>query len=571
MTNKKKDIVYLTIGIATLIALITGATYAYFQAQSKNGTNSSVDITSGTTDHLVFTTDGNISISASADNFKENGQDLSETATAKAILTANNTTHIANDTYNVYLDITSNNLEYSSYQKESDTKIYLKQEVKEEDITNGVLDSYTPIPELYLKVDGPKSFSKEIKGFTLDSEGYDITEKRGLITIAEDVPISTTAPEGMTTDTWTITITFKNLKTNQQLNTGKELKGKIIIQKEKLVLSKLLADSNKEGKEPTLLYHDGQKDYTKEINYALEAEDYSYRYSGGNNVVNNYICFGGDCSNDSTKDNYKYLYRIIGLFDDDKDGIYNMKLIKADYPTEEELGTNGNYEGKYIEVASSASYTTDYIGDKNTYLPKVAAFKWHKQNTLNDTWETSELNIVNLNDYFLNTFIGSGNNIEVNPNVWQQMIEKYTWVIGGNIAQNLIFNYNTKISYLYEIVNTSDNSKKYNGYIGLFYLNEYRYAASEKFWTSVGNDMISSGENTDYRTSINDNWMHVGLQEWSLTISTDVSQACRIDPGCLGGGDKTSVHAIRPTFYLKTNVKIIDGNGTFSNPYRLSL
>ena len=47
--------------------------------------------------------------------------------------------------------------------------------------------------------------------------------------------------------------------------------------------------------ENNLYYHDGQGNYT---NSNLEAGDFSYRYSGSSESVNNYICFGGECSND---------------------------------------------------------------------------------------------------------------------------------------------------------------------------------------------------------------------------------------------------------------------------------
>src|SRR5699024_3568794 len=68
-----------------------------------------------------------------------------------------------------------------------------------------------------------------------------------------------------------------------------------------------------------LYYHDGVGTYT---NASQEAGGNSYRYSGAN--PNDYVCFGSDattCPNDN-------IYHIIGLFDDDKDGIYNIKLIK---------------------------------------------------------------------------------------------------------------------------------------------------------------------------------------------------------------------------------------------------
>ncbi len=558
--NKKKDIVYLVIAIVTLISLVMGATYAYFQAQTKNGANSSVDITSGTTDHLVFTTDGNISISASADNFKENGQDLSETATAKAILTANNTTHIANDTYNVYLDITSNNLEYSSYQKESDTKIYLNKAKKEEDITNGVLDTYTPVPELYLKIEGPKSYNKEINTI-------DITEKRGLITIAEDVPISTTAPEGITTDTWTITITFKNLETNQQLNTGKELKGKIIIQKEKLALSKLLADANKEGEEPILIYHDGQKDYTKETNYALEAEDNSYRYSGASEKVNNYVCFGGECSNNPAEaDKYSNLYRIIGIFPTDSSHTtYQMKIIKADATTETETGGTGvvGHNGPY-------GSTSTYKGKLD--LNKVTRYYWNygAGGTNNNNWGESNLNKVNLNETYLNYIK------DKDKDKWYNMIEEHTWITAGNDWVK-IGGQNAKNAYTSEIVKPEVGSalpsvaQTYQAKVGLMYVSDYMYGASKKYWIKLG---WNTSETNDYRSTINDNWLYMGLSEWTITRRVDSSISVFIVD--ISGNIQSNIvtdisYAVRPTMYLNSNVKIISGDGTPTNPYKLSV
>ncbi len=528
MTNKKKDIIYLIIAIVTLISLVIGATYAYLQSQVKNGTNASVNITSGTTDHLVFATEGNITINASADNFKENGQDLSKTATASAILTANNTNHIANDTYNVYLDITSNNLEYSSYKKDTDTKIYLKKEDKEQDITNGILDTYTPIPELYLKVEGPESFNKIIKGLIKDDNGYDITEKRGLITIAEDVPISTTAPEGITTDTWTITIVFKNLKTNQQLNTGKELKGKIIIQKEKLALSKLLADANKEGEEPTLLYHDGQKDYVKETNYALEAKDYSYRYAGASEKVNNYVCLD-NIKNEEVCTSDNNLYRIIGLFKN-KESNYEIKLIK---------NSSLGYK-QWNNYSSDDKVNGHYVNE----------------------WEYSSLK-KELNELFYN---------ELDDFV-KKLIVEHQWEIRG-VSMGDAYQlpkqfYDYEIGKVEQIVDYLADPTITKANIGLMYGSDYGFSASQKYWNTFLNYY-------DYKTAKSENWLYSSTEknEWIITRRSNYSYGVwSIDQsGYLGyngtySSDVTASYSVRPTFYIRITKNLL-GYGTIDSPYR---
>ena len=81
-------------------------------------------------------------------------------------------------------------------------------------------------------------------------------------------------------------------------------------------------------KDGAIIYHDGKCDNDSEANCGLEAEDLSYRYSGGNDVVHNYICLDnkttGSCE---TNDD---LYRIIGLFKNDQNEI-NKKYFFGKY------------------------------------------------------------------------------------------------------------------------------------------------------------------------------------------------------------------------------------------------
>ena len=133
-----------------------------------------------------------------------------------------------------------------------------------------------------------------------------------------------------------------------------------------------------------LYLHDGQGTYG-----AQEAGDNSYRFSGAN--PNNYVCFGSDavtCPSDN-------LYRIIGAFDDDKDGNYQIKLIK------------------------------------NTSIGKMA---WNSSS--NNTWSSASLNTGTLNGTYLS---GLG--------TWASMIVEHDWEVGGmakveQIQQNNIMQQN---------------------------------------------------------------------------------------------------------------------------------
>ena len=221
--NKRKSIIYLTIGVLTLIALIAGATYAYFQAQTENNAVANLNTTTGTTDNLTFSTDGNILINASADNCGENMGDRVSTATANATLIPNNTTNNASDTYNVYLAIKENTFVYTTGESTPELILSVKKDgeyyqIKNEDQKENISIQY--------KKKGQEALTTET------IKGYDITTKDGLIKIAEGETI--TANEKQEIDNWEIKIILKNLISDQNNNTGKTFNGKIIIQKEKL-------------------------------------------------------------------------------------------------------------------------------------------------------------------------------------------------------------------------------------------------------------------------------------------------------------------------------------------------
>lgn len=285
-----------------------------------------------------------------------------------------------------------------------------------------------------------------------------------------------------------------------------------------------------------LYYHDGQGTYT---NANQEAEDNSYRFAGAN--PNNYVCFGSDeaiCSDDN-------LYRVIGVFDN------LVKLIKYDYTMTVQLGNDGSFSALYTDsaVASSSYY-------KGSNYNNIASYYWNNSTGVN-TWSESNLNIVNLNINFLN-------NIGVE---WSDKILETDWIVGGNTYQN-IREMAVKTIYANEIISPSTNTK-YNAKVGLMYVSDYGYAASPAYW----NTKLSS-----YSSARLNNWMHMGLFEWTLTRVSghsygDIYSFFLNDNGSLDFSNPVNNYpgfAVRPTFYLKSNVVLTGGTGTQSDPYRIA-
>ncbi len=252
-----------------------------------------------------------------------------------------------------------------------------------------------------------------------------------------------------------------------------------------------------------LYLHDGIGDYT---NATEEAGDNSYRFSGAN--PNNYVCFGSDAASCQSNN----LYRIIGVFDDDKNGNYQIKLIKA----------------------------TSY-----------GSYAWDADNV--NTWDGSTKPDIytTLNETYYNTL----------GNEWQNIIAESTWEVGGmaNSTTNTAKQY-----YATELGNSDGNSITYRAKIGLMYVTDYGYAASGNHWTTAL---------FNYESATDDNWLYLGDYEWTISRgSGSTNFAFRVNnAGCVNYGYVSDSYAVRPSFYLESSVGISGGTGTASDPYRLAV
>ena len=293
--------------------------------------------------------------------------------------------------------------------------------------------------------------------------------------------------------------------------------------------------------ENNIYYHDSD--------LANGAGDNSYRYAGAN--PNNFVCFGtteSPCPIDN-------LYRIIGVFGENYHGANGkqlVKLIKYDYMTMDELGTDGDYSQTYKEWGMDSTYKGTY-GDGE----RIGVYYWNYKATgsATNTWSTSLLNKTNLNTNFINN-IGT---------TWANKIATVTWKVGGNTWAN-IGTKTSSVAYTNEITNpvttnTTDNATTYSAKIGLMYVSDYGFAASPDAWTLT----MSSYNNT---TATNNNWMYMGLYEWTISRLADGSNSAFYvyfvgDVGSNGVGDGRGVRA---SFNLESSVSYVSGSGSMSDP-----
>ena len=293
--------------------------------------------------------------------------------------------------------------------------------------------------------------------------------------------------------------------------------------------------------ENNIYYHDSD--------LANGAGDNSYRYAGAN--PNNFVCFGSDTSPCPT-DN---LYRIIGVFGENYHGVTGkqlVKLIKYDYMTTDELGTDGDYSQTYKEWGMDSTYKGTY-GDGE----RIGVYYWNYKATgsATNTWSTSLLNKTNLNTNFIN-YLGT---------TWANKIATVTWKVGGNTWAN-IGTKTSSVAYTNEITNpvttnTTDNATTYSAKIGLMYVSDYGFAASPDAWTLT----MSSYNNT---TATNNNWMYMGLYEWTISRTAGGSNfAFNVNRGGNVNSDFVdSSNGVRASFNLESSVSYVSGSGSMSDP-----
>ena len=504
--------------VGVFIVLIVRFTYAYLGA-SINDAQGNVTINSDETDRLDFEIGDPLSVDATPTTLPENGTNLVDTTTAKAILTANTTNNTANYSYWVYFNISNNTFTYS--------------------------DGSTP--EIILTVTDPNGNPvTNVEGLTYGTyngvAGFDITTENGVFTIASDYAIAVNSNTEPTEQTWNFTLTYLNLDFDQSGNYGNSMTTEISMTKEEnlptladYIMTEVYTGTDGEN---GLYYHDGVGTYG-----TLEAGDNSYRFAGAD--PNNYVCFGSDeetCPADN-------LYRIIGVFDG------QVKLIKYDYATSEMLGTNGDY----YRTVNASGYST-YKGSQSTLYD----YYWNNVNYdvageatgYNNVWSYSELNKTNLNTNYLN-YLGE---------TWTDKIAITNWKVGGMGRDGWSSTFNG--AYNLEINNSNaDVETNYKSKIGLMYVTDYVYGAIPEDWDTTVDNYADDGV-----TDPNNNWIYMGYSDWTISrcsgfLNFAFSVAYR---GFVSDGIVNNYNGVRPSFYLEPSVVLTGGTGTASDPYRIA-
>ena len=301
------------------------------------------------------------------------------------------------------------------------------------------------------------------------------------------------------------------------------------------------------------------KDSTLQIGTNEDITEYRYRGAS----PKNYVTFNGET------------WRILGVFptDDGTGKIENrIKLIK-----DQSIG-----EYKWDDGTIAYNYTKNdnlmLLQDKNKLKVKYLEKK-NKNNFIDLAIAEPAKSALNnwarpasLNTYLNKTYLNALSTTS------QNMIGDTKYYLGGG-GNNSNFNSSVDFySYERKIKNTKSNEFYYDknpnswvGRLGLMYVSDYGYA-SDNCETKALNDYNNSN---DLRICNNTNWLF-NLKKLEATITqysnTSTSIHYIADNGTVVSTYQASLAqtVVRPTLYLKSEFRIIDGDGTSTNPYILS-
>ncbi len=598
MENKKQAIILSGVAIVALLALIIGATYAYFRASGNSGSNTDINVTTYTLDLLSFEMGSDIKINADQTSFASGKGNATGSTFAKAILTANNKTNTATKNYYMYLNISNNTFTYTQNENTPELLLTIT------DVSGNAITSITGL-----------TYKTVIDGKGTSVSGFDITTKSGLLTLFDNREITASPTK---TEEWNVTVTFVNYNVNQTGNAGKSFNAKLMIQQEEYELT--LADicAGKTLSDCVISQYTGTQGdnalYYHNSTLTNGAGDNSYRYAGGDYVlteagkatgatmmigynnsvttalidfycngtkqyvgyasscstshyylikgdttqyqtynealnasvekgyltkdnVKNFVCFGSDATTCPTEN----LYRIIGVFNN------HVKLIKYDYAKSSLLGTDGDF---------SQEYTSNYFSGEQGESPSSnSLYYWNNAGT--NTWSASKLNTVNLNTNFT-TNIGTA---------WANKIATTTWKVGGGTYANLR-DAVPKTAYQYE-VGSSASTTTYDAKIGLMYVSDYYYSASPSAWTLVG---YNSDYTKSYASAKGENWLYGGGWDWTISRNSDFSHNAFYVYyyGHVGYNIVYNNNGVRPSFSLLSSTTYVSGSGSMSDPVRIN-
>ncbi len=330
------------------------------------------------------------------------------------------------------------------------------------------------------------------------------------------------------TITFNLKLQFPDTGMNQDSEKGKTLTGEIVINYKETATDTLMALYDKEEKTSNISANGLFIDDTKDANL---------RYVGAS--PKNYLKFNNE------------IWRIIGIFN-----VYNVettkyenlvKIVRNDslgtysWDTSEKAIDGGFGINEWSQADLMTELNTDYINPS----PTSSTTLWFNgfYNEKNGTYDYSK-------------------NIKSSS---IDKVAKVRWNLGGyNTPSASTLNmYNAERGTLH-LSNPPDGITRKNtwdGKIALIYPSDYGYASTDPTCRSGLGSFNCK----------NENWLFNSAFQWTLSpYSSGANFVLRVRlDGDVGDSGAGSTYVVRPSLFLKSDIKIKSGSGEKSNPYIL--
>ena len=272
--------------------------------------------------------------------------------------------------------------------------------------------------------------------------------------------------------------------------------------------------------------------------------DLNIRYVGAN--PKNYVRFNNE------------LWRIIGIFNG------NVKLVRDDILTKYSFDNKTTAQGIETDYGTN-DWTKSYLREfLNDYYYGGKTITCHSE-TSGSTATNATITCPDIN--------------KINDTA-KSMIQNTTWTLGGTNYKTNNHPYETyPVNELYE---SERGTQVYSGhattstdYIGLIYPSDYGYASTDASCRQNLRAGLTYTNNIygGTPTCKNNNWLFNGVWYWTISPYLSIAYSVfRVD-----GDGRLSNHfawyrdGVRPSLYLKADVKVVGGTGTSSDPYTLEI
>ena len=327
--------------------------------------------------------------------------------------------------------------------------------------------------------------------------------------------------------------------------------------------------------------------------FASDDPGKNIRYIGAN--PDNYVYFNCRDYTNQTADTCE-LWRIIGILNNvtKEDGSQEnlVKIIRNDfigkYPWDYKMngvgtsttdyGSNDWSDSQLMMMLNPTSYLKSGYTNSNDIIYSGNQQLYSKMGSYYNGTKGCQPAAITSGATFSCTevdFSSTGLKNDVTRNA----IESVVWNLGGTSSYTSASNGLVSHFYGYERGTTaySGHATTWTGKIGLMYSSDYGYATSGG--TTKNRNACLAKELYNWSSTYfsdcreNDYLLDTSSIQWEMTPTTAGNRHAfyvNVD-GSVNNGYVRNANAIRPTLFLKSNISVKSGDGSFSVPYQLKI